>query len=63
MIALTPFFAYYRMTKELIDGIAVAVESLPRYVPIASLGRSGYPHTARDVEEILHEEWGRAREP
>ena len=63
VIALTPFFAYYLTTNELIDGIAGAIEALPRNVPFASLGRSGHPHTARDAEEILHDDWGRARRP
>jgi Arc/MetJ-type ribon-helix-helix transcriptional regulator len=34
----------------------------PRRLPFADLGNSGYRHTARDVEEILAEEWGRARD-
>lgn len=32
----------------------------PRRLPFAALGRSGHKHTARDVEEILAAEWGRA---
>ena len=32
----------------------------PRKLPFAALGKSGYRHTARDFEEILAEEWGRA---
>lgn len=34
----------------------------PRTLPFAALGNSGHRHTARDVEEILAEEWGRARD-
>jgi hypothetical protein len=32
----------------------------PRRIPFAALGASGYKHTARDVEEILANEWGLA---
>jgi Arc/MetJ-type ribon-helix-helix transcriptional regulator len=32
----------------------------PRHLPFAALGNSGFRHTARDVEEILAQEWGRA---
>jgi metal-responsive CopG/Arc/MetJ family transcriptional regulator len=32
----------------------------PRRLPFAALGNSGHRHTARDLEEILDEEWGRA---
>jgi len=32
----------------------------PRHIPFAALGSSGYEHTARDVEEILAEQWGPA---
>lgn len=34
----------------------------PRDLPFIALGNSGYRHTARDAEEILSEEWGRARD-
>jgi Arc/MetJ-type ribon-helix-helix transcriptional regulator len=30
-------------------------------LPFASLGRSGTRHTARNAEDILRREWGRAR--
>lgn len=33
----------------------------PRRLPFAGIGRSGQRHTARDAEEILAREWGRAR--
>lgn len=29
----------------------------PRHIPFAGIARSGYRHTARDVEEILAAEW------
>jgi hypothetical protein len=29
----------------------------PRHVPFASLGDGGHRHTARDIEDILAEEW------
>ena len=32
----------------------------PRRLPFAALGNSGRRDTARDMEEILAEEWGRA---
>ncbi|MBI4494745.1 MAG: CopG family transcriptional regulator [Chloroflexi bacterium] len=32
----------------------------PRRLPFVALGHSGHRHTARDAEEILAEEWGRA---
>lgn len=32
----------------------------PRSLPFAALGSSGFHHTARDVEEILAEEWDHA---
>ncbi len=31
-----------------------------RQVPFAALGKSGSRHTARDMEQILAEEWDRA---
>lgn len=31
----------------------------PRRVSFAALGDSGYRHTARDLEEILADEWAR----
>jgi metal-responsive CopG/Arc/MetJ family transcriptional regulator len=33
----------------------------PRVLPFAGIGSSGTRHTARDAEEILAREWGRAR--
>jgi hypothetical protein len=33
----------------------------PRDLPFAALGDSGHRHTARDIEDILAEEWGDAR--
>jgi Arc/MetJ-type ribon-helix-helix transcriptional regulator len=33
----------------------------PKALPFAGIGRSGQRHTARDAEEILAREWGRAR--
>lgn len=33
----------------------------PRHIPFAALGASGQRTTARDHEEILVHEWGRAR--
>jgi hypothetical protein len=33
----------------------------PRHLPFAALGDSGHRHTARNIEEILAEEWGNAR--
>jgi hypothetical protein len=35
-------------------------QSQSRPVPFAALGGSGHRHTARDLEKILDEEWGRA---
>jgi len=32
-----------------------------RRLPFASLGGSGQAHTARDAEDILARQWGRAR--
>lgn len=32
----------------------------PRELPFVGLGRSGRRHTARDAEDILRREWGRA---
>jgi metal-responsive CopG/Arc/MetJ family transcriptional regulator len=32
----------------------------PRRLPFAALGHSGHRHTARDVEDILADEWDRA---
>lgn len=34
----------------------------PRHLPFVGLGSSGHRHTARDMEEILAEEWGRDRD-
>jgi hypothetical protein len=34
----------------------------PRHIPFAALGNSGHPDTARNIEQILSEEWGRARD-
>ncbi len=34
-----------------------------RAVPFANLGRSDHRHTARDMEDLLDEEWGRAGRP
>lgn len=31
-----------------------------RRLPFAALGESGHEHTAREMERILAEEWGRA---
>jgi len=31
----------------------------PRGLPFADLGNSGHRHTARDLEQILAEEWAR----
>jgi Arc/MetJ-type ribon-helix-helix transcriptional regulator len=36
--------------------------NIPRRIPFAALGASGYTNTARDHEEILAEAWGRARD-
>ncbi len=33
----------------------------PRDLPFVGIGRSGKRHTARDAEQILAREWGRAR--
>lgn len=33
-----------------------------RTLPFVALGKSGHKHTARDVERILAEEWGGARD-
>lgn len=33
----------------------------PKDLPFVGIGRSGQRHTARDAEEILTREWGRAR--
>ena len=33
----------------------------PRTLPFAALGASGHHTTARDLEEILADEWSRAR--
>ena len=30
----------------------------PRQLPFAALGRSGHRNTARDMEELLAQEWG-----
>jgi metal-responsive CopG/Arc/MetJ family transcriptional regulator len=35
--------------------------SEPKSLPFVGVGRSGQRHTARDAEEILAREWGRAR--
>ena len=32
----------------------------PRRLPFAALGESGHPHTARNAETILAQEWERA---
>ena len=37
-------------------------EDEPRHIPFAAVAHSGHRHTARDVEEILNEEWGRVRD-
>jgi len=37
-------------------------EAAPRHLPFAGLGSSGHRHTARDMEDILAEEWGRDRD-
>jgi hypothetical protein len=34
----------------------------PRELPFVALGRSGYHDTSERIEEILDEEWGRARD-
>ena len=34
----------------------------PRRLPFAAIGDSGQHHTARDAEDILASEWGRARD-
>lgn len=34
-----------------------------RKVPFANLGRSDQRHTARDIEDLLDEDWGRAGRP
>jgi len=31
----------------------------PRSIPFAGLGHSGHRNTARDMERILHDEWGK----
>jgi Arc/MetJ-type ribon-helix-helix transcriptional regulator len=36
-------------------------QAKPRPLPIAALGRSGHRNTARNAEQILAREWGRAR--
>jgi metal-responsive CopG/Arc/MetJ family transcriptional regulator len=36
-------------------------ESEPKRLPFVGIGRSGKRHTARDAEQILAREWGRAR--
>src|SRR5205814_39705 len=59
VVALTPFFVPYRMTRPLIDELASLIENEPRAIPFAGLGRSGHRNTARDMEEILHDEWGK----
>ena len=33
----------------------------PKDLPFVGIGRSGRRHTARDAEDILAREWGRAR--
>jgi Arc/MetJ-type ribon-helix-helix transcriptional regulator len=37
-----------------------AKQGEPRALPFAGIGASGRRHTARDAEEILAREWGRA---
>jgi hypothetical protein len=32
-------------------------DTQPRHLPFAALGSSGYQNTARDMEEILADEW------
>jgi Ribbon-helix-helix protein, copG family len=34
----------------------------PRRLPFAALGKSGHRHTARDLEEVLAEEWSPDRD-
>jgi hypothetical protein len=47
------------------DALATHLHLVPteaRPLPFAGIGRSGQRHTARDAEEILAREWGRARD-
>jgi hypothetical protein len=39
--------------------VFLKIDDEPRRIPFASLGRSGYRNTARDIRKILREEWGR----
>jgi metal-responsive CopG/Arc/MetJ family transcriptional regulator len=34
----------------------------PRQIPFAALGNSGPNHTARDLEELIADEWSRDRD-
>jgi hypothetical protein len=34
----------------------------PRPIPFAALGKSGHRHTARDLEQLIADEWSRDRD-
>jgi hypothetical protein len=46
--------------EALIDHFGLA-DTGPRTLPFVALGRSGYHDTSERIDEILDEEWGRAR--
>ena len=50
------------LVRQAIETQLGGVGGAARKLPFASVGRSGKRHTARDAEEILGREWGRARD-
>lgn len=47
--------------REAIEAYVRRDDGEPRRLPFAGIGRSGKKHTARNAEDILAREWGRAR--
>lgn len=45
------------LTRQALTAYLGQLPEAPRRIPFAALGRSGYRTTARDVEDILANEW------
>ena len=52
-----------KVTREALQERFGSAPEGSRPVPFADLGRSDHRHTARDMENLLDREWGRAGRP
>lgn len=49
------------LVRKAVEAYLTSDESTRRELPFVGIGHSGKKHTARNAEQILEREWGRAR--